>query len=72
MKIYARFSTTDLRNLLPWKRINEEYRSDEVRYVVGEILLSDLITHRDILAAKDVFLCNIPYLFADRDDTASA
>ncbi|MDE6360869.1 MAG: homoserine dehydrogenase [Muribaculaceae bacterium] len=71
LKLYARFSTTDLATLLPWKEIREEYRSPSYRYVVGEIMLSDLLKSSSILAAADIFLCNIPYFFAGRDDLPS-
>lgn len=68
LKIYARYENTDLRSLLPWKEIQEEYHSAGYRYVVGEITLSDLLKHRRLLDVPDVFLCNIPYFFAGRDD----
>ncbi len=68
LKIYARYSTTDLHTLLPWQSIDEEYRSASHRYVVGEILISDLYKARTALAADDVFLCNFPRFFAERDN----
>lgn len=68
LRIYARYVTTDLRNLLPWLKVYEEYRSESYRYVVGDILLGDLISAMPILKAPDIFLCNFPYFFADRDD----
>lgn len=68
LKIYARFAETDLRSLLPWKEIQEEYRSPGYRYVVGEITLSDLLKARPLLDTPDIFLCNIPYFFSDRDE----
>ena len=68
LKIYARYEHTDLRAGLPWIAVNEEYRCDEYRYVIGEIRLSDLITAAPLLRADDIFLCNFPRFFADRDD----
>lgn len=67
LKIYARYVSTDLSQLLQWQKIQEEYRSDSYRYIVGDILLSDLIKAMSILKAEDIFLCNFPYFFADRD-----
>lgn len=67
LKVYARYSRTDLRESLPWISVDEEYRSSSFRYVVGEILLSDLIRMRSLLDAEDVFICNIPRFFADID-----
>lgn len=68
LKIYARFSSTDLRSLLPWKEIHEEYRCGSFRYLVGEIMLTDLLRSTSLLQTPDIFLCNIPYFFAGRDD----
>ncbi len=68
LKIYARYEHTDLRAGLPWIAVNEEYRCDDYRYVIGEIRLSDLIAAAPLLRADDIFLCNFPRFFADRDD----
>lgn len=68
LKIYARFSKTNLLDGLPWLTVSEEYRSESFRYVVGEILLVDLIKCRKLLEAEDVFLCNFPRFFTERDD----
>lgn len=67
LKIYARYSTTDLPSLLPFKEIQESYVSSSYKYVVGEILLSDLIANRPLLNAPDVFVANFPRFFLDRD-----
>lgn len=68
LKVYARFRQTDLRTGLPWLTVNEEYRSDSFRYIVGEICLADLMQSRDILEADDIFMCNFPRFFTDRDE----
>ena len=68
LKIYARFSQTNLLDGLPWLAVSEEYRPESFRYVVGEILLADLIKSRKLLEAEDVFLCNFPRFFTERDD----
>lgn len=68
LRVYVRFSTTDVLNALPFSRIREMYTSDDYNYVIGDILLSDLLVHRDFLGAPDVFIVNIPLFFRDRDD----
>lgn len=68
LKIYARYATTDLRELMPWLKVHEEYRSEGYRYVVGDVLLSDLVAAMPRLKVDDIFLCNFPYFFADRDE----
>ena len=68
LKVYVRFSDTDIPNLLPFKNIEERYFSKDVNYVIGEIKLSDLIANRDILDKKDVFVVNYSRFFEDRDE----
>ena len=67
LKIYARYKTTDLLERLPWKSVEEEYRSKEHRYVVGEVMLYDLIEALPVLNQEDVFVCNFNRFFLDRD-----
>lgn len=66
LKIYAAYTRTDL-HALNWIEIEEEYRSETCRHIVGRICLTDLIAARELLAAQDVFICNYPYFFADRN-----
>jgi len=68
LKIYARYVSTDLKALLPWLSVEEEYRCPAYCYVVGEIMLSDLLSACEVLAAPDIFLCNFSRFFSDRDD----
>ena len=68
LKVYVRFSDTDIPNLLPFKNIEERYFSKDVNYVIGEIKLSDLISNRVILDKKDVFVVNYSRFFEDRDE----
>lgn len=67
LKVYVRFSETRIPELLPFTSIHERYFSQSVNYVIGEIKLSDLISHRDILDRPDVSLINISRFFEDRD-----
>lgn len=68
LRVYVRYSTTDVLSLLPFSKIREMYLSDESNYVIGDILLSDLIAHRTLLDASDIFLANIPLFFLNKDD----
>ena len=68
LKLYVRYSSSDVLNLLPFKKIHEQYMSTDSNYVIGDILLSDLIKRRSMLSAPDIFLVNIPTFFTDRDN----
>ncbi|MCH5239943.1 MAG: homoserine dehydrogenase [Muribaculaceae bacterium] len=65
LKVYVRFSSTDVTKLLPFTSIQERYYSDEVNYIVGEIKLSDIISHKEVLMSPDVFIVNFPRFFED-------
>ena len=67
LKIYARYKETDIHSILNFSKIHEQYTSDESNYVIGDILLSELIAKRPQLSGKDVFLANIPIFFPNRD-----
>ena len=63
LRVYVRYSGTDIPSLLPFKAITEQYTSAETNYVIGDILLRDLIAHRATLNAPDVFAVNLPRFF---------
>ncbi len=65
LRVYVRYSTTDIPSLLPFTRLREKYISDESNYVIGDILLSDLIANRPLLSSPDTFLANIPIFFEE-------
>ncbi len=65
LRVYVRYSTTDIPSLLPFTRIREKYISDESNYVIGDIILSDLIANRPLLSSPDTFLANIPIFFEE-------
>lgn len=67
LRVYFRYTATDIPSLLPLRQIREMYTSQESNYVIADILLSDLIAHRAELNAPDVFVVNIPIFFTDRD-----
>lgn len=67
LKIYVRYNETDIPSILNFISIDEQYSSSESRYVIGNIMLSELIAKRDEIRGKDVFVANIPIFFTDRD-----
>lgn len=68
LKVYVRFSSTPVADLLPFVKIDERYSSKVTKYVIGEISLKDLMKNRDVLDNPDVFIVNFSRFFEDRDD----
>lgn len=68
LKIYVRYSQTNILHVLQFERIYEQYISDESNYVIGEIRLGELIAKRNQLRAKDLFIANIPIFFLNKDN----
>ncbi|MDE6207804.1 MAG: homoserine dehydrogenase [Muribaculaceae bacterium] len=68
LRIYARYTGTNLPALLPTVHVHEQYISKESNYIVADIRLRDLIECRAILDAPDVFIANIPQFFIDKDN----
>lgn len=66
LKIYVRYSETDIHKILKFSKIHEQFTSLESNYVIGEIKLSELIKNRSKLTASDLFLANIPIFFANK------
>ena len=67
LKIYVRYSETNIMHVLRFEEIHEQYISSESNYVIGTIRLSELIAKRDRLHEKDLFIANIPIFFLDRN-----
>ena len=67
LKIYVRYRTTDVRSILRFERIHEQYTSDESNYLIGSISLAELIEKRQQLSGNDVFVANIPLCFRGSD-----
>ncbi len=68
LKIYVRYSQTNIQHVLHFEQIHEQYISSESNYVIGDIRLSELIAKRDQLSAKDLFIANIPIFFLNKDN----
>lgn len=67
LKVYVRYSQTQIPDILPFSTIKERYISQDVNYVVGEISLKDLIEFKEVLDKPDVFIVNFSRFFEDRD-----
>lgn len=67
LKIYARYESTPIPEILPFEKIHEQYSSQECNYIIGDISLKELIAHSSELRERDVFLANIPQFFLNRD-----
>ncbi len=69
LRVYVRYGATTAVRELPWIEIREQYFSAAgSNYLIGDILLSDLIAARALLSAPDIFLAHIPLFFTDRDN----
>lgn len=68
LKIYVRYSQTNILHVLHFEEILEQYISTESNYVIGMVRLSELLVKRDSLRARDLFIANIPIFFLDRDN----
>ena len=66
LKVYVRYKETDIHNILHFDKIREQYIGEESNYVIGDILLSELMDKRSQLSGRDVFLANIFFLNRDR------
>ncbi len=68
VRVYVRYRETNILGTLPFVEVREQYMSKENNYVIGDIKLRDLISHRELLSAPDVFIANLPTFFTDRDN----
>ena len=60
-RIYYRYRTEEERNLINFQLVREQYTSGEWNYVVGDVKLSDLVSIKDSLAGRDIFLAAYPW-----------
>ena len=67
LKVYVRYTTTDIHRILHFRKIREQYTSEESNYVIGDIALNELLAKREQLTGEDLFLANIPIFFLNRD-----
>lgn len=67
LQVYLRFSDPTVVDAIGFSAIDERYTSRDNSYVIGRVSIERLRAAADILARRDVFLCNIPRFFLDRD-----
>ena len=63
LRIYVRYSETNVPHILDFTRIHEEYYCAESSYVIGDVSLAELLRKRGQLGGSDVFMANIPLFF---------
>lgn len=68
VRVYVRYRETNIPGTLPFTEVREQYVSKENNYVIGDIKLGELISHRQLLSASDVFIASLPTFFTDRDN----
>ena len=68
LKVFVRYKETDVHGILNFTKVHEQYTSEDINSVIGDIQLSELLANRDRLRGKDVFLANIPIFFLNRDN----
>lgn len=67
LRVYLRYSDPSVVEALGFDNIDTRHLSRDHSYVIGEITLRRLIEARAVIDRPDVFLCNIPRFFLDRD-----
>lgn len=60
-RIYYRYRTEEDSTLIHFSKVRERYTSPEWSYIVGDVRLSDLVSVKDKLAGKDIFLAAYPW-----------
>mgnify|MGYP000977108619 FL=1 len=63
LKVYVRYTETDVLKILHFDRITEQYRGEDGNYVIGYIRLSELLAKREVLRGKDVFMADFQSFF---------
>lgn len=67
LQVYLRYREAYIPESLPFIKVHERYISEANCYIIGDILLSDLIANRECLSAPGTFIANIPRFFLDKD-----
>ncbi len=68
LRVYVRYTETPVPDILPFETRRELLLSEEGNHTIGDIRLSELLRHRSLLNAKDIFLANIPRFFQDGEE----
>ena len=67
LHVYLRFTDPDVVDAIGFNAIDERYSSASASYVIGRVSIDRLRDAADVLKRPDIFLCNIPRFFLDRD-----
>ena len=67
LKVYVRYTETDVLKILHFDRITEQDRGEDGNYVIGYIRLSELLAKREVLRGKDVFMADFQSFFQELD-----
>ncbi len=65
LRIYIRYSESNICDSVDFETIEEKYQSAESNYVIGRIKLSELIEKRPLLSGKDIFVAVFPTFFTN-------
>ena len=68
IRVYIRYDETPVPTLIPFIKVYEQLITPKDKYIIGDVLLSDLIARRRLFDAQDVFIANIPVFYTDRDN----
>lgn len=60
-RIYYRYRTQEDATLIHFSKVRERYSSSDWSYIVGDVKLSDLVTIKDKLVGRDVFIAAYPW-----------
>ena len=60
IRLYLRYTEEDDRNLFLFQDITERYWSEEYKFVIGHIRLSDLVTIKEKIRDKNIFIAVVP------------
>lgn len=60
-RIYYRYRTEEDATLIHFSKVRERYSSSDWSYIVGDVKLSDLVTIKDKLVGRDVFVAAYPW-----------
>ena len=67
LKVYLRYKDISTVRQIHFSKIHETYCSENFNYIIGETSIQELKQNKNILESPDIFLCNIPQFFLDRD-----
>lgn len=67
LQVYLRFTDPAVVDAIGFAAIDERYTSATASYVIGRVSAERLRAAADLLKRPDLFLCNIPRFFLDRD-----